>query len=215
MIRWQIVVISFLMMVSGWFTLGMSRAEADRPFRIGALTTSWGPTPHIVGLRDELIELGYQENQDFVIGVRFTQGDLTVLPDAARDLVQYGADLIFVIEAEPARLVQQATTRIPIVFAWVGDPVGQGLVQSFARPGGNTTGVTTITHELGPKRLELFRELIPSLKRVLYPYDVNDPPSVTMAQMYRARTAAPEQRNPPGSTRRATATLVLPTAGKP
>ncbi len=174
-----------LLMSSGLITGGVSRAERARPFRIGALTTSWGPTPHVVALRDALIELGYQENQDFVIGVRFTQGDLTIVPDAARDLVRQGADLIFVIEAEPTRLVQQVTTQIPIVFAWVGDPVGQGLVQSFARPGGNTTGVTNLTHELGPKRLELFRELIPSLKRVLYLYDIKDSPSVTMAQVYR------------------------------
>ena len=63
--------------------------------------------------------------------------------------------------------------------------MGLGLVQSFARPGANITGVTNLTIELGPKRLEVFRDLIPGLKRVLFPYDVNHTPSVAMAQVYR------------------------------
>jgi putative ABC transport system substrate-binding protein len=129
--------------------------------------------------------LGYREREDVVLGVRFTQGNHTLLPAAARDLVHYGVDLLFVTSAQPAQAAQRATTQIPIVFAWVEDPVGLGLVQSFARPGGNITGVTTLTLELGPKRLELFRELVPSLTRVLYPYDATHAPSVALAQVYR------------------------------
>jgi hypothetical protein len=64
-------------------------AERAHPFRIGALTESWGPTPSIVALRDGLLELGYRENEQFVLGVRFTQGDLAALPAAARELVQH------------------------------------------------------------------------------------------------------------------------------
>ena len=67
-------------------------AERARPIRIGALTESWGPTPQILALRDGLLELGYRENEQFVLGVRFTQGDQTALPAAARELVQYGVD---------------------------------------------------------------------------------------------------------------------------
>ena len=78
------------------FTGGTDAAERTRPFQIGALTTSWGPTPMIVGMRDGLVELGYRENDDFVLGVRFTQGDIQALSTAAGDLVQYGVDLIFV-----------------------------------------------------------------------------------------------------------------------
>jgi len=139
----------------------------------------------MAGLRDGLLALGYREREDFVIGVRFTQGNHALLPAAAHELVRYGVDLLFVTSAQPAQAAQQATTQIPIVFAWVEDPVGLGLVQSFARPGGNITGVTTLTLELGPKRLELFRELVPGLKRVLYPYDATHAPSMALAQGYR------------------------------
>jgi putative ABC transport system substrate-binding protein len=139
----------------------------------------------IVGLRDGLLELGYREDEDFVLGVRFTQGDLTALPEAARQLVQYGVDLIFTSEDVPTKAAQQATSQIPIVFASVSDPVGMGLVQSFARPGGNITGVTDLGFELGPKRLEVFRDLIPNLQRVLFPYDIHDAYSAMAAQAYR------------------------------
>ena len=78
-----------------------------------------------------------------------------------------------------------ATSRIPIVFAGGGDPVGAGLIQSFARPGGNITGVTDLGLELGPKRLQVFQELIPGLKRVLFPYDAADAYAVKEVRGYR------------------------------
>jgi putative ABC transport system substrate-binding protein len=160
-------------------------AERNKPIRIGALTDSWGPTPGMVGLRDGLQKLGYQENKDFVIGVRFTQGDISALPKAARDLVQQGADLLFTVNAAPVKAAQMATNRIPIVFYGVGDPIGLGLIQSFARPGGNITGVTDLDLELDTKRLEIFKEMIPGLKRVLLPYDPSEPLSVAQAKVYR------------------------------
>ncbi len=169
---WYIALVMLLM--SSGLPGSLDAAERTRAIRIGALTDAWGPTPHMAGLRAGLLELGYRERKDFVIGVRFTQGNHALLPAAARDLVRYGVDLIFVTSAEPAKAAQQATTQIPIVFAWVEDPVGLDLVQSFARPGGNITGVATLTIELAPKRLEVFLELVPSLKRVLYLYDAND-----------------------------------------
>jgi putative ABC transport system substrate-binding protein len=167
------------------FTGFAAAAERSRPFLIGALTESWGPTPQMAGLRDGLLALGYRENEQFVLGVRFTQGDLAALPAVARELVRYGVDLIFVTEENPVKAAQMATTRIPVVFAAVGDPLGQGLIQSFARPGGNITGVTNLDLELGPKRLEVFREILPSLKRVLYPYDSSDAYAAAAAREYR------------------------------
>jgi putative ABC transport system substrate-binding protein len=161
-------------------------AERTHPIRIGALTDSWGPTPPIVGLRDGLLELGYREHEQFVLGVRFTQGDLAALPAAAHDLVQYEVDLIFASEVASAKAAQMATTRIPIVFAGLGGhPVEMGLIQSFARPGGNITGVVNLDVDLGPKRLELFRELVPGLHRVLFPYDPTDASSVAAVRGYR------------------------------
>jgi putative ABC transport system substrate-binding protein len=131
------------------------------------------------------LELGYRENEQFVLGVRFTQGDRAALPAAARDLIQDGADILVTSEENPAKAAQMATTQVPIVFTGVGDPVGQGLIQSFARPGGNITGFTDLHLELSAKRLEVFREVVPDLKRVLYLYDAADTPSVAQAKVYR------------------------------
>jgi putative ABC transport system substrate-binding protein len=183
--RWQIIVIAFLVMLSGWITRDLSRAERARPIRIGALSESWGPTPSIVGLRDGLLKLGYREDEDFFLGVRFTQGNLAELPSAARELVQHGVDLIFTSGVNVAKAAQGATQSIPIVFTDVDDPVAFGLVQSYARPGRNLTGVTDLGIQLGPKRLELFREMIPGLQRVLFPYDVTDSASVKQFQINR------------------------------
>jgi putative ABC transport system substrate-binding protein len=78
-----------------------------------------------------------------------------------------------------------ATRQIPIVFASAVDPLGDGLIQSFARPGGNITGVTDLSLDLGPKRLQVFQELIPGLQRVLFPYDAIDAYAVKEAGVYR------------------------------
>jgi putative ABC transport system substrate-binding protein len=78
-----------------------------------------------------------------------------------------------------------AASRVPIVFAGGGDPVGLGLIQSFARPGGNITGVTDLDQELGPKRLQLFWEIIPGLKRVVFLYDAADAYAASEAKGYR------------------------------
>jgi ABC-type uncharacterized transport system substrate-binding protein len=161
-------------------------AERTGPVKIGALTHSWGATPQMVGLRDGLLALGYREGEQFVIGVRFTQGDASLLPEAAQGLIRDGADILFPTDANSARAAQKATTRVPIVFAaGVGDPVELGLVRSFARPGGNVTGVTDGDLDLNPKRLEIFKDLIPGLKRVLYAYDPTDAHAAAAVRAYR------------------------------
>ena len=167
---------------------GASGAQrAARPVQIGALTESWGPTPGIIGLRDGLRALGYREDQDFTIGVRFTQGESAELLAAARELVRGGADIIVTTEGgNSARAAQMATDRIPIVFIGGGDPVELGLVKSLARPGGNLTGIASLDVELAPKRLEIFRELVPGLKRVLLVYDATNKHAAEQLEPYRA-----------------------------
>jgi putative ABC transport system substrate-binding protein len=160
-------------------------AQSSRLVKIGALTESWGPTPAIVGLRDGLQELGLRENKDFVIGVRFAQGNLAELPEAARALVRHGVDLIVTTGDSALKAAQMATTRIPIVSLGGSDPVEAGLVKSFARPGGNITGIADLEFELVPKRMEIFRELIPGLRRVLLVYDVTNAVAVSRLQVHR------------------------------
>lgn len=180
------VITLIVLLVSGALLFGATgTAQRNRPFRIGALTGSWGPTPGIVGLRDGLLALGYREHEQFDIGIRFTQGDDAALPAAARQLVQYGVDLIYTTNDNATRAAQRATTKLPIVFTRVSDPVKVGLVESFARPGGNITGVADLRLELNPKRLELFRQIIPGLKRVLFLYNRNDAYSRAAVKVYR------------------------------
>jgi putative ABC transport system substrate-binding protein len=109
-----------------------------------------------------------------------------VLPAVARELVRDGVDILFCLGETEAKAAQQVTATHPIVFSGVGDPVGQGLIQSYARPGGNITGVTDLNVEVSAKRLQLFTEMLPGLKRVLFPYHANNAHQATNAQQYRA-----------------------------
>jgi len=164
---------------------GDVNAQSRRLVKIGALTPSWGPTPAIVGLRDGLQELGYRENEHFVIGVRFTQGNNAELPAAARDLVRQGVDIIVASGGIAGKAAQMATNRIPIVFLGGSDPVRTGLVKSYARPGGNITGIADLEGDLASKRMEIFRELVPGLKRMLLPYDATNEFTVAQLDVYR------------------------------
>jgi ABC-type uncharacterized transport system substrate-binding protein len=167
-------------------TVGTADGQGAGPVRIGALTESWGPTTLLVGLRDGLQELGYREDQDFSIGVRFTQGNPGELPAAARDLVRLGVDLIVAADTSNAiKAARAATDRIPIVFVGGSDPVESGVVKSFAHPGGNVTGVADIDVELVPKRMELFREIVPGLRRVLFAYDAANPLAAALLRAHR------------------------------
>lgn len=178
-------VVAGLLALGGGLLAREVRAQS-RPVKIGALTESWGPTPALVGLRDGLQELGYGEDKDFTIGIRFTEGKSAELPAAARDLVRHRVDVIVPTESDTAaKAAQRATTQIPIVFIGSGDPVGSGLVQSLARPGGNITGIADLDIELVPKRMEIFRELVPGLKRVLVPYDGTNPDAVAQVAVHR------------------------------
>jgi putative tryptophan/tyrosine transport system substrate-binding protein len=182
MLRWAVLAIALgIQTLIGYG----SEAQTVRLIKIGALTESWGATPSVGGLRAGLQELGYRENQDFVIGVRFTQGNAADLPEAARDLVRRGVDLIVATSGNAAKAAQMATTRIPIVFMGGSDPVGAGLVESFARPGGNVTGIADLELELVPKRMEIFLELIPSLKRLLLVYDATNAAAVSRLEIHR------------------------------
>jgi putative ABC transport system substrate-binding protein len=158
----------------------------DRPVRIGVLTPAWGPPGGLDRFVESLIDLGYRENEDFVIGVRFTQGDISALPAAAKAMVASGVDVL-IADNEPAvKAVQKATSTHPIIFWGVGDPIGRGLIASYNRPGGNVTGVAGLDLEVSGKRLQLFKDLIPALKRVLLLYDNHNNYDAAQAELYRS-----------------------------
>jgi putative ABC transport system substrate-binding protein len=164
---------------------GAAALDHGRSVNIGVLTTSWGPTPVVFGLRDGLVALGYRENEHFVIGTRFVSGNLAELPAAAQGLVDAGVDIIIPLAIAAAKAVRRVTQKIPVVFVIPEDPVKAGLVSSFSRPGNNITGVTGNHNSLGPKRLEIFKEMIPKLNKVMFVYDGGDSSSANLAAAYR------------------------------
>ena len=108
-------------------------------------------------------ELDYVEGQNLAIEYRFEQGQSKSLDELAAELVHLGPAVIVTVGTQAALAAKRATTTISIVMATVGEPLRTGLVTSFARPGGNMTGVTLFGDTLSNKRLELFKEMVPSI----------------------------------------------------
>ena len=137
--------------------------------RIGFLdpSTASGTAGLLEAFRQELSKLGWVEGKNITIEYRFAEQKRERVPDlAAAELVRLKVDLI-VVSGTPATLAaKKATTTIPIVMANVGDPVGAGLVSSLARPGGNVTGLASLSTQLITKRLEILKDAIPRLARV-------------------------------------------------
>ena len=157
-------------------------ADAQQPKkvpRIGYLSSSDPATEstRAEAIRLALRELGYIEGQNIAIEYRYAEGKRDREPELAAELVRLKVDIIVVAGGVPViRAAKNATKTIPIVMAGAGiDPVEAGLVESLARPGGNVTGITTLSRELGGKRLELLKEAVPKLARVAVLYDAASP----------------------------------------
>jgi putative ABC transport system substrate-binding protein len=121
--------------------------------------------------RQGLRELGYVEGQSIRFEARWAQGRADRLPGLAAELVRQRVDVIVTGGGEAARAAKHATATVPIVMATGSDPVKLGIVESLARPGGNVTGVSSISSELMAKRVELLRELLPKISRVAILWD--------------------------------------------
>ena len=143
--------------------------------RIGFLHYgSPGPSPEVEAFRQGLRELSYIEGQNIAIEYRFASGGVERLPELAAELVRLKVDVIVTPGTPQSLAAKQATSRIPIVFAVVADAVGAGLIANFARPGGNLTGLTSSSAELGGKRLELLKQVVPRASRVAVLYNPAD-----------------------------------------
>jgi len=158
-------VIAFVLVVSGFVAQAQQSTKIPR---IGYLTgvSLSADSPRFEGFRQGLRELGYVEGKNIVIEYRYAEGKLDRLPALAAELVRLKVDIIVSAGATGTRAAKEATTTIPIVMAQDPDPVGSGFVASLARPGGNITGLSSLTADLSGKRLELLKEILPKLSRV-------------------------------------------------
>ena len=134
--------------------------------RIGFLRPGLPPQSWVEALRHGLRDLGYVEGKSIVIEVRFTDGGTDKLPDLASELLRLNVDVIVASGTLAALAARNLSRTVPIVVVGANDPVGAGLVKELSRPGGNITGLTNQTPDLGMKRVELLKEVIPRLARL-------------------------------------------------
>src|SRR4029078_6572908 len=141
--------------------------QPGKVYRIGVLSSGVpGSSPDIETFRQGLRDLGYVEGKNLVIEYRYTERKADRYPDLLSDLARLKVDVIIGDGSGAGIAAKKATSTIPIVMTSTTDPVGNGLIASLARPGGNVTGLTNISGEVGGKLLELLKEIDPKLTRV-------------------------------------------------
>ena len=149
-----------------------SSAEAQQPAkipRIGYVSGTGNALdqgPYVEALRQGLRDLGYVEGKNVAIEYRGAEGKLDLFPSLVNELVQLKVDVLVLPVLSAILAAKQASQTIPVVMVYGGDPVADGLVDSIARPGGQITGLTTLSRDLGGKRFELLTEVVPRLTRV-------------------------------------------------
>jgi putative ABC transport system substrate-binding protein len=148
------------------FILPLSVLAQERAARIGLLRTNAPPDPFVEAFRDGMRTLGYEEGRTVIYETRWADGKPDRLPALAAELAALNVDIILTGGETAIRAAHNAAPATPIVMGASNDPIGTGLAQSLARPGGMVTGLTIFSRELSQKRLELFRETVPSLGRV-------------------------------------------------
>ncbi len=167
-------------------------AEAQQPKkvpRIGFVPGSGdsnNPGPSVEAFRQGLQDLGYIEGKNIQIESRSMEGTVDSIPSLVAELVRLKVDVLVLVPLLAIRAAKQATKTIPIVM----DPVGTGIVDSLARPGGNITGLATLSRELGGKRLELLKEMVPTISRVGVLADADAPVSAIAFKEYEAAASA-------------------------
>ena len=164
--------------ILGFFVFATaSLAEAQQPgkvSRIGYVSTVGSPDANFEALRQGLRDLGYVESKNIVFEYRAAEGKADLIPGFVAELLQLKVDLLFCPNLPAIQAAKDATKTIPIVMISNVDPVELGVVDSFARPGGNITGITLQSLELSGKRLELLKETFPKLSRVALVWNLGD-----------------------------------------
>jgi len=154
------------------FALGIpAQAQQPKIHRIGVILPGGPISATVDGLRHGLNDLGLQEGKHYTLTIKDTQGDAKAAEEAARNFEQEKVILIYALTSTVIEAAKGATTNVPIVFCIGSDPVTAKLVDSFAQPGGRLTGVHYLARDLTAKRLEILKEILPKLSRVVTFYD--------------------------------------------
>jgi putative tryptophan/tyrosine transport system substrate-binding protein len=154
--------------------LGAGAQQAEKVYKLGFLSAG-SPNPSVLADLYALPELGYVEGKNLIVERRFAEDRLDRLPRLAAELVSLKVDVIWTVGTLAPLAAKRATSTIPIVMIAAGDPVGSGLVASLAHPGGNVTGTSLMARDLGAKRLELLKELLPGISRVAILWNAANP----------------------------------------
>jgi putative tryptophan/tyrosine transport system substrate-binding protein len=163
----------------------VAEAQQAKVYRVGVIHHG-GPYKAVVdGFRDGLGQLGLEEGKHFLLNIRDSKSDLKAVEEAARNFERERVNLIFAVTTSAVTPVKNVTSEIPIVFSVGSDPVESGLIQSFAKPGGRLTGVQYSTTDLTGKRLEILKEMLPKLSRVVTIYNPNNRVAVEAAALAR------------------------------
>lgn len=157
--------------------LGVAAAQAEKLHRIGMLerTPAASNTANLGAFRQGLRELGYVEGESFAIDYRSADGHDERFAALAAELVRSKVDVIVVRGTPAALAVKRATHTTPVIITGVGDPVGQGVVASLARPGANITGLSAAVTDIYPKRVHLLKELVPRAARLAGLFNMANP----------------------------------------
>jgi putative tryptophan/tyrosine transport system substrate-binding protein len=173
-------------------TVFLAEAQQAKVYRVGVIHQG-GPYGAVVdGLREGLKQSGYEDGKHILLEIRDTKSDLKLVEEAAKTFEREKINLIYAVATSVVAPVKNVTSQIPIVFAVGSDPVASGLVQSFGRPGGRLTGIQYSTTDLTGKRLEILKEILPKLSRVVTFYNPNNPMATEAAAL--AREAARQFR---------------------
>ena len=165
-----------------------TEAQQVKVYRVGVLLPGEAWYEIIDGLRVGLKQLGLEEGKQYALAIRDWKGDAKAAEEAARKFEQEKVNLIYTTSTNSTIAAKRATAEIPIVFCAGTDPVVVGLVDSFAKPGGRLTGIYQPATDLTAKRLEILKEMVPKLRRVVTFYDPRRPTAIESSKL--AREAA-------------------------
>jgi putative tryptophan/tyrosine transport system substrate-binding protein len=183
----------FLTLLSGPVLISTHSALAQHKLALIGFLVSGAPPSFAIfvdAFKEGMREHGLVEDRDYVLDLRFAEGDYSRFPKMAAEVAQRKPAAIIVTTLSAARAAQRATTTIPIVMTGLIDPVGQGLIASLARPGGNTTGLANLAQDVMPKLVEILRSTFPKIEVIALLFNAANPGNRELSKVVPAQVSS-------------------------